>query len=272
MTQSIYILGISAFYHDSAACLVKDGVIVAAAQEERFTRKKHDASFPHNAITYCFKEGGITIKDVTQVAFYEKPFLKFERLLLTYLSFAPRGLVSFLKAMPIWLKEKIFMKTFIQEQLDFQGEIIFPEHQGVGIELEPRTVIARSDHRDAPLRHGSIRVQLGGLPERALGFGRPKRVQLRNALIEKLLGLGIRRRDGEVYNSLPRHYFCGKRRRSSARRRGAHVGLFGALFRLREADGSGQDQDDSSFHRASRIIVPQRRNARTRYHGCFEGS
>ena len=123
-----YILGISAFYHDSAACLVKDGLIVAAAQEERFTRKKHDASFPHQAISYCLREAGITIKEITYIAFYEKPFLKFERLLLTYLSFAPWGLVSFLKAMPLWLKEKIFIKTFIQEQLDFEGEIIFPEH------------------------------------------------------------------------------------------------------------------------------------------------
>jgi len=127
-TASIYILGISAFYHDSAACLLRDGAIVAAAQEERFTRKKHDASFPQQAIEYCLKEAGITMKDVTYVAFYEKPFLKFERLLLTYLSFAPRGLVSFLKAMPVWLKEKIFIKSFIQEQLNFDGEIIFPEH------------------------------------------------------------------------------------------------------------------------------------------------
>ena len=128
MDKSINILGISAFYHDSAACLVKDGVIVAAVQEERFTRKKHDAAFPHNAIMYGLKEGGITIKDVTHIAFYEKPFLKFERLLLTYLSFAPSGWGSFLKAMPVWLKEKIFIKTFIQEELDFEGEILFPEH------------------------------------------------------------------------------------------------------------------------------------------------
>ena len=128
MSKPIFILGISAFYHDSAACLVKDGVIIAAAQEERFTRKKHDADFPHNAIAYCFKEGGISINEVTYVAFYEKPFLKFERLLLTYLSLAPLGLVSFLKAMPVWLKEKIFMKSLIQDELGYQGQIIFPEH------------------------------------------------------------------------------------------------------------------------------------------------
>ena len=127
-TASINILGISAFYHDSAACLVRDGVIVAAAQEERFTRKKHDASFPHQAIAYCLKEGGIAIEDISYVAFYEKPFLKFERLLLTYLSFAPFGLISFLKAMPVWLKEKIFIKSFIQDELNFQGDIVFPQH------------------------------------------------------------------------------------------------------------------------------------------------
>ncbi|MBN1870924.1 MAG: carbamoyltransferase [Candidatus Omnitrophica bacterium] len=123
-----YILGISAFYHDSAACLVKDGEIIAAAQEERFTRKKHDDSFPHKAIQYCLHEAGISPKDLTHVTFYEKPFLKFERLLLTYLSYAPLGLSSFLKAMPIWMKDKIFIKTFIQEQLSFQNEIVFPEH------------------------------------------------------------------------------------------------------------------------------------------------
>jgi len=124
----IYILGISAFYHDSAACLVRDGEIIAAAQEERFTRKKHDASFPSHAAQYCLKEAGISIDNVSHVAFYEKPFLKFERLLLTYLAYAPSGFNSFLKAMPLWLKEKIFIKDFIREQLKFDKEIIFPEH------------------------------------------------------------------------------------------------------------------------------------------------
>ncbi len=126
--NSVYILGISAFYHDSAACLIRNGTIVAAAQEERFTRKKHDASFPSHAIEYCLKEAGINIGDIAYVTFYEKPFLKFERLLLTYLSYAPRGIGSFLKAMPVWLKEKIFIKTLIQEELQYQGDIIFPEH------------------------------------------------------------------------------------------------------------------------------------------------
>src|SRR3989338_7144155 len=123
-----YILGISAFYHDSAACLVKDGEILAAAQEERFTRKKHDSSFPANAIRYCLQEAGISAQDLTYVGFYDKPFLKFERILLTYLSFAPRGLRSFLKAMPLWLKEKIFLKELIQKKLSFDGEILFCEH------------------------------------------------------------------------------------------------------------------------------------------------
>ena len=126
--MSTYILGISAFYHDSGACLVKDGEVVAAAQEERFTRKKHDESFPTYAVNYCLKEGGISIHDLSCVVFYEKPFLKFERLLFTYLSYAPQGLRSFLKAMPLWLKEKIFLKDLISEQLDYKGKILFPEH------------------------------------------------------------------------------------------------------------------------------------------------
>src|ERR1700742_1270922 len=109
--MTTHILGISAFYHDSAACLVRDGVVVAAAQEERFTRKKHDAGFPRRAIAYCLKEGGITLRDVRSVVYYEKPFIKFERLLETYLSFAPQGLRSFVTAMPVWLKEKLFQKT-----------------------------------------------------------------------------------------------------------------------------------------------------------------
>jgi carbamoyltransferase len=108
------ILGhVSAYYHDSAAALVEDGEIVAAAQEERFTRKKHDARFPVNAIDYCLKEAGIGLGDVDHVVFYDKPFLKFERLLETYLAFAPRGFQSFRMAMPLWLKEKLFQKTLL---------------------------------------------------------------------------------------------------------------------------------------------------------------
>ncbi|MBN2447765.1 MAG: hypothetical protein JXO22_13625, partial [Phycisphaerae bacterium] len=103
------ILGISAFYHDAAAALVVDGQIVAAAQEERFTRKKHDPAFPTRAIEYCLREGGIDAQDLTYVGFYEKPLLKFERLLETYLAFAPSGFASFLQAAPVWLREKLFL-------------------------------------------------------------------------------------------------------------------------------------------------------------------
>jgi carbamoyltransferase len=116
------ILGISAYYHDSAACLVRDGEIIAAAQEERFTRKKHDAGFPTQAIRYCLREGGIGVKDLRYIAFYDKPLLKFERLLETYLAYAPRGINSFLKAMPVWLNEKLFQKTMLQREFLKLGE------------------------------------------------------------------------------------------------------------------------------------------------------
>jgi len=111
------ILGIAAFYHDSAACLLRDGEIIAAAQEERFTRKKHYAGFPRQSIRYCLHEGRIALRDVSYVAFYDKPLVKFERLLETYLAFAPRGLRSFVTAMPIWLKEKLFQKKLLQTEL-----------------------------------------------------------------------------------------------------------------------------------------------------------
>ena len=103
------ILGISAFYHDSAACLVQDGRVRAAAQEERFTRKKHDHSFPKNAVNYCLKEAGVKGQDLDIVAFYDKPFIKFERILATYLAYVPKGISSFIKAMPLWLKKKLWM-------------------------------------------------------------------------------------------------------------------------------------------------------------------
>jgi carbamoyltransferase len=106
---STTILGISAFYHDAAAALVRDGEIVAAAQEERFTRKKHDQDFPRHAVAYCLREAGIRAEDVTYVTFYEKPLLKFERLLETYLAFAPQGFASFRKALPLWLREKLHL-------------------------------------------------------------------------------------------------------------------------------------------------------------------
>ena len=122
------ILGISAYYHDSAACLVKDGEIVAAAQEERFTRKKHDFGFPFHAIEYCLNVAGITSKDLDYVAFYDKPFVKFERLLESYLMYAPVGIQSFIKAMPVWLKQKLWMKEVLKSDLDYEGPVIFPSH------------------------------------------------------------------------------------------------------------------------------------------------
>jgi carbamoyltransferase len=126
--KQLHILGISAFYHDSAACLVSDGVIVAAAQEERFTRKKHDASLPMNAVNYCLREAGVGMDQIAFLAFYEKPFIKFDRILHTYLSYAPAGLRSFLQGIPIWLKEKIWMKEIIRKELNYNGKILFPEH------------------------------------------------------------------------------------------------------------------------------------------------
>jgi len=122
------IIGISCFYHDSAACLVQDGKIIAAAQEERFTRKKHDHGFPKNAIEYCLREGKISIDEIDYVGFYEKPFLKFERILFTYLAYSPWGVRSFIKAMPMWIKQRIWMSDFIRKELNFKGKIIFPEH------------------------------------------------------------------------------------------------------------------------------------------------
>src|SRR6266513_491854 len=111
------ILGISAFYHDSAAALIQDGRIVAAAQEERFTRQKFDSRYPANAIAYCLAEARISWADIDHVAFYDKPFLKFERLLETYLAFAPRGFGSFRTAMPVWVDEKLFQKDLLHREL-----------------------------------------------------------------------------------------------------------------------------------------------------------
>ena len=124
-----HILGISAYYHDSAACLVVDGRIVAAAQEERFTRKKHDASFPSRAVDYCLREAGITTSQLDLVGFYEKPLVKFERLLETYVAGAPGGYKSYLMAMPLWLSEKLWLGDDIADHLDgYQGEVLFGEH------------------------------------------------------------------------------------------------------------------------------------------------
>lgn len=132
----MYLLGISAFYHDSAACLLKDGQIISAAQEERFTRKKHDAAFPENSIRYCLKTANIVPDEITSVVFYEKPFVKFERLLETYLAFAPKGFSSFSKAMPLWVKDKLFQKTALVgalnetlgSDIDWRARLLFSEH------------------------------------------------------------------------------------------------------------------------------------------------
>jgi carbamoyltransferase len=129
------VLGISAFYHDSAAALIADGRIVAAAQEERFTRKKFDANYPRHAVEYCLKAGGVTLADIDYVAFYDKPFLKFERLLETYLTFSPRGFSSFRMALPLWLREKLFLKSLLASELkalepnfDWDKRLAFSEH------------------------------------------------------------------------------------------------------------------------------------------------
>lgn len=111
------VLGISAFYHDSASALVRDGEIVAAAQEERFSRKKHDASFPRQAVRYCLRQAGLKANDLDYVVFYDKPFLKFSRLLETYLAYAPYGIRSFIKSVPVWIKQKIWIKEMIRKEL-----------------------------------------------------------------------------------------------------------------------------------------------------------
>jgi carbamoyltransferase len=128
MSRSTHILGISAFYHDSAACILRDGDIVAAAQEERFTRRKGDASFPANAVEFCLQRAGVEAGDLAFVAFYDKPLLKFERILETYLGVAPRGLKQFLLAGPLWIKEKLFMDRSLREELGYDGDILYAEH------------------------------------------------------------------------------------------------------------------------------------------------
>src|SRR6202046_2332516 len=129
------VLGISAFYHDSAAALIEDGQILSAAQEERFTRRKHDARFPRLEIEFCLGHAGVTLSEVDHVAFYDKPFLKFERLLETYLAFAPHGFGSVRMALPLWLKEKLFQKRLLRQEFerydpdfDWDKKLLFAEH------------------------------------------------------------------------------------------------------------------------------------------------
>lgn len=165
------ILGISAFYHDSAASLVQNGNIVAAAQEERFTRKKHDHSFPINSINYCLEEGKIKSTDLDFVVFYDKPFLKFERILETYLAFAPLGIKSFIKAVPLWVKQKLWMKELINRELNHKGKILFLEHH----ESHAASAFFPSPFQDAAI------LTMDGVGEWATtsyGVGRGNKIEL----------------------------------------------------------------------------------------------
>lgn len=166
-----FILAISCFYHDSAACLMNGGDILAAAQEERFTRKKHDPRFPTNAIRYCLKEAGITIQDVDYFAYYDKPFLTFERLLLSYLTVAPKGLRSWLKAMPQWLGQKLHIQKVIQRETGYGGSILFTEHHEAH---------AASAFYPSPFKEAAI-VTVDGVGEWATasyGYGKGKEITL----------------------------------------------------------------------------------------------
>ena len=170
------ILGISAYYHDSAACLVVDGDITAAAQEERFTRKKHDWGFPSHAVRYCLDQAGLTsTNELDYVVFYDKPFLKFERLLETYLSYAPVGLRSFIKAMPLWLKLKLWMREKIREELEYDGEILLTEHHESH---------AASAFFPSPFTEAAI-LTIDGVGEWAtasLGYGKDNRIEIRKEI------------------------------------------------------------------------------------------
>lgn len=181
--KSIYILGISAFYHDSSACLLKDGELIAAVQEERFTRRKHDACFPLNSIKYCIEEAGIHPCDIDYVAFYDKPFLKFERIIETYLNYVPRGIKSFLTSMPVWIKEKLFLPSLLEKELNntfnfnkknkikWKEKMFFPEHHQSH---------ASSAFFPSPFKNAAI-LTIDGVGEWATttaGIGRDNNVEL----------------------------------------------------------------------------------------------
>jgi carbamoyltransferase len=175
--MSIFVLGLSAFYHDSAAALLADGKIIAAAQEERFTRKKHDLSFPKHAVNYCLREAGIQPEDLDYVVFYEKPLLKFERLLETYLAFAPRGVRSFLMAMPLWLKTKLHLPREIRNSLDgrYDKRIVFTDHHEAH---------AASAFFASPFEEAAI-LTMDGVGEwdtASIGMGRGHRIELLKTL------------------------------------------------------------------------------------------
>lgn len=171
----MYILGISCFYHDSAAALIKDGEIIAAAQEERFTRKKHDQSFPSKAVAYCLGEAGIGVSDLSYVAFYDKPFIKFERILETYIAYAPFGIRSFIKAVPLWIKKKLWMKELIRKSLGYDGVMIFPEHH----ESHAASAFFPSPYREAAI------LTMDGVGEWAtasFGTGKDNKISLRSEI------------------------------------------------------------------------------------------
>ena len=189
------ILGISAFYHDAAAALVSDGEIVAAAQEERFTRKKHDSNFPRNAIDYCLREGALKPEDLDYIAFYEKPLVKFERLLETYLAYAPRGFRSFRMAIPVWLREKAHIKRTILHALKGarQAKLVFTDHHESH---------AASAFFPSPFHEAAILTcdGVGEWTTTAWGVGRGNRLQLRRHLkFPHSLGL--------LYSAFT--YYCG---------------------------------------------------------------
>ncbi len=166
------LLGISAYYHDSAACIVIDGTVFAAAQEERFTRKKHDHNFPIHAANYCIKEAGLgSARELDYVIFYDKPLVKFDRLLETYVSYVPLGIGSFIKSMPLWLKKKLWMREDIQDQLDFAGEILFAEHH----ESHAASAFFPSPYESAAI------ITMDGVGEWAtssIGVGKGNKIQL----------------------------------------------------------------------------------------------
>ena len=171
----MHILGISCYYHDAAAALVSDGKIVAAAQEERFTRIKHDQNYPANAIAWCLKEAGLTVSDLDAVAFYDKPFLKFERILETYLAYAPAGIRSAWKALPVWIKQKLWISEHIRSELGYEGELFYPEHHESH---------AASAFFPSPFEEAAI-LTMDGVGEWAtssVGYGKGNQIALRQEL------------------------------------------------------------------------------------------
>jgi len=191
--SNTHILGISCYYHDSAACLIREGEIIAAAQEERFTRKKHDPGFPQNAIRFCLDEAAITANDLAHVVYYDKPILTFERLLLSYLTVAPKGLMSWLQAMPAWLGQKLHIPKIIQKETGYEGDILFTEHHEAH---------AASAFYPSPFEQAAI-LTLDGVGEWATasyGYGNGKNLSL-------LKELHFPDSVGMLYSAFT--YFCG---------------------------------------------------------------